>query len=242
MKARDIMTTAVVTVCPGHHVRHAARIMLERSVNGLPVVGDDGNLVGIVTEGDLLPRSVFDTDSPPASGHPPTGGRQKARDYVRAHSWKVGDLMTTEVITVEDGSPVGRIAALMDEHRIKRLPVMRQGSLAGIVSRADMLPTAAAARSERPMHGDEAIRRAILSRLDDVAEFEGARPDVAVSDGIVHLRGEVASQSARRAACVVAEGVPGVAGVADQLRVGGEGKAAAGIAESATDTRGKASE
>lgn len=214
MQAKDIMTTRVVTVSPHHSVRHAAQIMLDRGISGLPVIDDEGRLVGIISEGDLLRRAELGS-----ALHSPNPVRQQARDYVRSHSWKVGDLLTTNVITVGEEIPVGQIAALMEERHVKRLPVMRNGTIVGIVSRADLLRAIAVAKLEAPVSSDEAIRRSVLARLGEVHELNEVRLGVIVSGSIVHLWGDVYSEAARRAAIVVAEGVRGVTGVVDHLSV-----------------------
>lgn len=214
MNAKDIMTTPVVAVSPQHSVRHAAQIMLERRISGLPVVDDEGRLVGMISEGDMLPRMEL---AGHASGR--TGSRQHAGDYIRSHSWRVGDLMTTNVISVDEEAPLCRMAALMEERHVKRLPVMRNGALTGIVSRADLLRAIAVAKVEAPIRGDEAIRRSVLARFGDVHELDGFSLGVIVSEGIVHLWGDVDSEAARRAANVVAECVRGAVGVVDHLRV-----------------------
>ncbi|MGT2467600.1 CBS domain-containing protein (plasmid) [Mesorhizobium atlanticum] len=100
--------------------------MLDHRISGVPVVGDDGRLVGIVSEGGFLRRSELGGLSPP-----------EARDYVKGHSWKVADLMTSDVVVVDEETSIARIALLMQEHGIKRIPVMRGRRLVGVVGRAD---------------------------------------------------------------------------------------------------------
>lgn len=213
MNARDIMTVGVVTVSPDHGVRHAVSIMCDRSISGLPVVNDRGRLVGILTEGDLLRRAELGTDLFLQSSQ----NRQEARDHLKAHSWKVGDVMATDVVTVDEDTPVGKIAALMVERGVKRLPVLRDGALVGIVTRADLLRAIAVARPEPPIKGDDAIRRSVLARIGEVAELRDSGLGVIVSDGIVHLWGQLPSEPARQAVRAIAEGVRGTAGVVDHV-------------------------
>ncbi|TJW00913.1 MAG: CBS domain-containing protein [Mesorhizobium sp.] len=209
MKAKNVMTANVVTVSPHHSVRHAAKIMLEHRISGLPVVDDDGQLVGIVSEGDFLRRSELGT---PASG--------EARGYVKGHSWKVSDLMTSEVVVADEDTPITRISALMQEHGIKRIPVLRRQRLVGVVSRADLLRVFVAANfDDATAAGDNAIRRSILTRLRDDVGVKGDALTLTVSDGMVHFSGTVGSQTERDAIRVVAEGVRGVKGVFDHLNV-----------------------
>jgi CBS domain-containing protein len=209
MKAKDVMTANVVTVSPDHSVGHAARIMLEYRISGLPVVDDGGHLVGIVSEGDFLRRSEL--------GAPAPG---EARSYVKGHSWKVADLMTSDVIVADEDTPIARIAALMREHGVKRIPVLRRQRLVGVVSRADLLRVFVAAKfDDATAAGDNAIRRSILTRLRDDVGVKGDALTLTVSNGLVHFSGTVGSQTERDALRVVAEGVRGVKGVFDHLNV-----------------------
>jgi len=215
MKAKDIMTTRIATVCPGHGVRRAAEIMLERRVSGLPVVGEDGRLVGILTQGDLLRRTNL--------GRRPDSGRgrteRQARDRTGGPIRKVEDVMTRDVITIAEDTSVARMAALMKEYSIKRLPVLRDGQLIGIVSRTDLLRAIVAASPETPPDGDEAIRRNVLARLAEAGNVELARLSIAVTDGVVELCGAVGSESERKWVCAAAESADGVAGVVDRLHI-----------------------
>lgn len=209
MRAKDVMTAKVVTVSPDHSVRHAARIMLDHRISGMPVVDDDGRLAGIVSEGDFLRRSELGA---------PALSPGEARSYVKGHSWKVADLMTSDVVVADEETPIERIPALMQEHGIKRIPVMKGQRLVGIVSRADLLRVVVAAKfDDATAAGDDAIRRSILTRLREDAGVKGDALTLTVTDGLVHFSGAVSSQSERDAVRVVAEGVRGVKGVYDHL-------------------------
>ncbi|RWB97345.1 MAG: CBS domain-containing protein [Mesorhizobium sp.] len=208
MRAKDVMTARVVMVSPDHSVRHAARIMLDHRISGMPVVDDGGRVVGIVSEGDFLRRSELGATAL-SSG--------EARGYVKGHSWKVADLMTSDVVVADEETPIERIAVLMQEHGIKRIPVLRGPRLVGVVSRADLLRAVVAAKFDATAAGDDAIRRSILTRLREDAGVNGDALTLTVSDGLVHFSGAVRSQSERDAVRVVAEGVRGVKGVYDHL-------------------------
>ncbi|TIO05488.1 CBS domain-containing protein [Mesorhizobium sp.] len=209
MKAKDVMTAKVVTVSPDHSVRHAARIMLDHRISGMPVVDDGGRVVGIVSEGDFLRRSELGA---------PALSSGEARGYVKGHGWKVADLMTSDVVVADEEIPIERIAVLMQEHCIKRIPVLRGPRLVGVVSRADLLRVVVAAKlDDATAAGDDAIRRSILTRLREDAGVNGDALILTVSDGLVHFSGAVGSQSERDAVRVVAEGVKGVKGVYDHL-------------------------
>lgn len=217
MKAKDIMTTRVVTLSPGNSVRRAAEIMLDRGVSGLPVIDDDARLVGIISEGDLMRRAEFGIR--PASAATVSSSEQRARAYVKSHSRNVGDVMSSKVVTVDEETPVNRIAALMEEHRIKRVPVTRDGKLVGIVSRRDLMRAIVVAKLDEIAPGDAALRRSVMARLGEDAGLETAKLNVTVANGIVHFWGNVSSESQRDAARVVAEGMRGVVGVVDHLHL-----------------------
>jgi CBS domain-containing protein len=220
MRVKDLMKTSVVTVSPDTSVKHAAQIMLEKKVSGIPVVDDRHMLVGMITEGDLLRRREICAQMPVGPSESDKRSRaERAADFVKSHSWKVADVMTKGVIAVEEEAPVGRVAAMMDEHHVKRIPVTREGRLVGIVSRVDLLRLVAMAEPDDCAPGDTAIRRSILSRLGETAFDDLVKLSVVVSDGVVHLWGNVGSASEKEAARVVSEGVRGVAGVVDHTRL-----------------------
>src|SRR5260370_14938230 len=140
MNAADVMTRIVITV--GHHasIGEAIRLMLDNHVSGLPVVDDGGRPVGILTEGDLLHRSETGTER-----HRPRwleilmGPGRMADEYVRTHGRKVDEIMTRELVTVTEDTPLYEIVQIMERRRIKRVPVLRGEALLGLVSRADLL-------------------------------------------------------------------------------------------------------
>ncbi|MCR4264610.1 CBS domain-containing protein [Nitratireductor sp. ZSWI3] len=225
MRAKDVMTRELVTVTPAHGVRHATQIMLDKDVSGLLVVNDDHALVGIISEGDLLRRTelvvpaMFEPDSAdPAS-------LEHLEAYIKGCSWRVGDVMTRDVVTVDEGAPIGHLAALMNEKGIKRVPVLHEGKLVGVVSRSDLMRIIADYRSPKIAAGDEAIERAVRARIEDVLGARAASVTVAVSGGIVRLSGRVGTGVERTAARVASEGVPGVDGVTNLLRLGDEASA-----------------
>jgi CBS domain-containing protein len=212
MKVKDVMATKVVTVSPDNSVRHAAAIMLDKHVSGLPVVDDEGKLVGLISEGDLLRRSELGLRII-ALPEQSASEEERASAYVKSHAWKVADVMSCNLITVDEEADLAHAATLMAENGIKRLPVIRNGKLAGIVSRADLLHAIATARLDETASGDEAIRRSIVTRLNEDIGFSTVNVTVTVIDGLVHLWGTATSAASRKAACVISEGVRGVRGV-----------------------------
>ena len=136
MKVKDVMATKVATVSPDNSVRRAAGIMLDKHMSGLPVVDDEGLLVGLISEGDLLRRSELGLRII-AAPEQSASVEERASAYEKRHAWKVADVMSRDVVTVDEEADLSHVAKLMAEHGVKRLPVIRNGKLVGIVSRAD---------------------------------------------------------------------------------------------------------
>ncbi len=218
MQAKDLMTTDVITVSADATVSHVAQLLLRHRISAVPVVDAKGKLIGIVSEGDLMRRAETGTE-PHRSWWLNLLARPEeiASDYVRSHAKRVGDLMTRKVVSVGEDEPVSRIAALLEEKRIKRVPVVKDGRLVGIVSRADLLHGIATANLERISQPDEDIRRTLISRMRDEAGVRDWLVNVTVSDGVVHFWGGVRSEEERRAARVAAETVTGVKAVEDHM-------------------------
>lgn len=216
MDVAEIMTRDLVSLMPGHSVRHAAQIMLEHRVSGVPVVEND-KVVGMLTEGDLLRRVELGTDG--RSLHFLLSPAGAARDFVRTHSWRVADVMSSPVVTVVDSMPLADAAVLLSTRGIKRVPVLRDGQLVGILSRSDLLKIIAQSHPEKMVEGEEALRRAAQARVAELAIF-AVSPIVTVEGRVAHLWGMVRSQAERDAARVAVEAVPGLAGTEDHLRIG----------------------
>ena len=216
MKAKDLMTRNVVTLLPGNSVRHAARMMIDNDISGLPVIDDSGALVGMLTEGDLLGRTELGLVLRGA-GEAPLA--ERARGHIKAQGLMVGDVMSPGAIAFAEEAPATKVAALLDEHAIRRIPVTRDGRLVGIVSRRDLLRLVADARLDPALPGDAAIARAVSARLGEDASLETADISVSVDRGVVELRGTVALPIQKNAARVIAESVRGVTDVVDHLQV-----------------------
>jgi CBS-domain-containing membrane protein len=217
MRAIDVMARDVVTAAPETTVQGAAQLMINHRISGIPITDGDRRLLGIVTEGDLLRRVETGTErqhSPWSEWFSPNS--RLAAEYIKSHARRVADVMTREVTSVDEFATLGEIADLMETKRIKRVPVVHDGKLVGIVSRADLLKVLASDGASPP---DEERDRSIHSRL--FAELRNQRwsrlnePDIVVADGVVHLWGVVGSEEERRALRVAAENIPGVRGVED---------------------------
>jgi len=143
LDAASIMTRDVVTARPTDTVAQVAHLLSEHAISAVPVCDDSGTLLGMVSEGDLM-RPFVDSNVRRRSWWLTllADGADLAPeflDYVRLDRHEVGDLMTKPVITTSEGAHVTELAELMVRHRIKRLPIVRNGKLAGIVSRADVI-------------------------------------------------------------------------------------------------------
>jgi CBS domain-containing protein len=221
MKVRDIMSTKVVTVSPNTTVRDIAGLMVEKHVSGLPVLSDSGTLVGVVSEGDLLRRPELGTQK-----HRRrwisffSGVDEQAREFTKTHALRAGDVMTEQVIHVSEQTSLGDVVGLMEKHRIKRLPVLSDGKLVGIVSRADLLRALAARQANPippPAESDATIRAAMNDVLKNEEWAMSAMVNVIVSEGVVHLWGVIDSDDQRQALRVAAENIPGVTTVEEHL-------------------------
>jgi CBS domain-containing protein len=219
MNVSDVMTHNVITLMPGHSVKHAAQIMLDYEVSGVPVV-DAGALVGIITEGDLMRRTEFGL---PRSGVQSrvttTAAAGSARDFVKSHSWRVGDVMSRPVVTVSEDTPLDDVAILLGTRGIKRLPVLRSGELVGVVSRSDLLKIIAGSAPEGVAAGDAAFGIAASARLRDAGPIFAITPTVTVEHGVVHVWGQIRSEAERDAARVAIESIQGIGGIEDHLTV-----------------------
>lgn len=222
MQAKHIMTRDVVTVSADTSVGAAARLMTERRISALPVVDAAGRLEGIVSEGDLAFRVETGTERPRSWWLSlVSSADDRAADFVKAHGRSVADVMTRDVVTVDEAAPLADIARILEERHIKRVPVLEDGRLAGIVSRADLVRALASASDPigpTPSPDDETLREQVDTALR-AAGWAGSFPvGVSVSDGVVHLWGFADSETRRTAIRVLVEEIPGVRRVENHLK------------------------
>jgi len=220
MKAAHIMSRNVISVQPETTISQAAHLMLLHGISGLPVVDSDGDVVGIVTEGDFLRRAETGTQRQrPRWLQFLIGPGRLAEEYVRSTSRRVEDVMTRSVHAIDEDMPLSDIVDLMERHRIKRLPVLRDRKLVGIVSRANLLHALASLAREikSTPADDEAIREALLAELNQASWAPLGMVDIIVRNGTVEYWGTLFDERKRRALIVAAENVPGVKSVRDHL-------------------------
>ena len=221
MKARDLMVSPVVTVKPDTTVRDVAKLFVERQISAVPVVDEQGKIVGIVTEGDLIHRAEIGTERKRSWWMLLLAeDNALAADYIKAHARTVADVMTRNVVTAAPDTPLNEIATLLEKHRIKRIPIVRDGELVGIVSRANLVQAIASSGSKIDMPlSDAAIRDKLLAHLSAQSWAHTGLLNVTVNDGIVDLWGISDSETERKAIHVAAEATEGVRGVNDHLIV-----------------------
>lgn len=219
MLVHTVMTTPVISVDPSTSVEYAARLMIANGVSGLPVISKEGReLVGIVSEGDFLRRAELGTE-PKRSWWLQLLSTEgsSAEEYVHTHGRTVANVMSTNVVTVNEESPLEDAVSLMVKRNIKRLPVLQNGRMVGIVTRSDLLKALMVILSSKGGgHFDD-------SRIRSDIETELARQNwggpirVSVVDGVVDLDGAVFDDRVRAATRVAAENVRGVKSVNDNL-------------------------
>lgn len=220
MNAGDIMTQSTVSVDPDDFLAHAVELMLKRRISGLPVVDNTGALVGILTEGDLLRRVELGTQKRrPRWIEFLIGPGRLASEYVSAAGRKVHEVMTTPVQTVAEDTPLAEVVKIMESRQIKRVPVVRDGQVVGIVSRANLLRALVTfARDTKPTNvSDASIRQQLLAELAKQSWAPVALVDVIVRNGVVHLWGTLTEERQRQGIRVLAENTPGVKRVEDHL-------------------------
>ena len=222
MLAKEIMTTDVLKATPDQSIHDVVHKLLERSVSALPVVDDAGRLVGIISEGDLLRRVETGTERKRSWWlDMMVSNEERSRDFLKSHAVHVRDVMTRKVISVEEDTPASEIAGILEENRVKRVPVVRGDRLVGIVSRADIIRALAVQHIPivtRP-EGDLALRQTVLEVIGKSEVATGSYVNVLVKDGVVHLWGLANSPEQKTALHVAVEEIPEVASIQDHIQI-----------------------
>jgi CBS domain-containing protein len=220
MNASDVMSKAVVSVMPDTSIEDMAKKMEEYRISGFPVVDASGKLVGMITEGDCLRRIELGTERKRSLWRTflSTQGTL-AEEYIRSHARKVADVMTRDPITVEENTKLEDVIHLMEKHQIKRVPVVRNGAIVGILSRANLVQALAGLlRTGGPVSADDAaIRNSVRAALDGLPWATKEFISVTVKDGVVDLWGSFTGFRQDEAAVIAAESVAGVKEVRSHL-------------------------
>ena len=221
MKAADVMVSNVISVGQDASVQEVAEVLLRNRVSAVPVLGTKGELVGIVSEGDLMRRPEAGTERRQSWWLALlTSSEGMASDYIKSHSRKVVDVMTRRVVTATPDTPVADVAALLEKHAIKRVPIVKHGKIVGIVSRANLLQALASLKNVPPGTTDDAsIRAKLTSKLANEQWTKPSLLNLIVHDGTVDLWGIAYSQTEKKAVRVLVESTPGVRAVNDNLIV-----------------------
>jgi len=224
MKARDIMVMNVITVGPEASVRQVADILFKSRISALPVVDEHGELIGIVSEGDLARRAELETDYRRSWWLETFARKSKetlAVEYVKSHARRVEDVMTRRVITATPGTPLRDIAALLEKNRIKRVPIVAKGKVVGIVSRANLIQALASLseESKQSAASDSTIRQKVMAQFKSEQWSKHSLLNATVQGGTVKLWGIVDSEAEKEAARVAAEQVFGVKAIENNVTV-----------------------
>jgi CBS domain-containing protein len=219
MRAADVMTTDVISVSPSQSVQDVADLLLANRISAVPVLLEGGELIGIVSEGDLMRRAEAGTARRRSWWLELLAAPETADTYVREHGRQVADVMTRYLVTVGPETPLSEIADLMEKKAIKRVPVVDEGRLVGIVSRANLLQALAAFKGDLPGEStaDDAAIRADLLRRIEAEPWKPSLLNVIVHDGAVELWGFADNPNQKRATRIAAEATPGVRAVNDNI-------------------------
>jgi CBS domain-containing protein len=222
MRAKDIMVTEVITVGPQASVRNVAKLLLGNRISAVPVIDEHGELIGIISEGDLARRAEVDTH-PHRSWWLEMFSRKSkealAKEYMKSRGSKVRDVMTKNVITAKPTTSLRDIAMLLEKHRIKRVPIVTNGRMIGIVSRANLIQALASLPEddEQSTISDARVRKNIMKQFKSEKWTKGSLLNVTVHNGTVKMWGVVDSEAEKEAARVAAELVKGVRAIENNL-------------------------
>jgi CBS domain-containing protein len=222
MRASDLMTTDLVCIRPTQTIKEAADLMLEHRISALPVIDENGKLIGLLSEGDLIRRYELGTERRRSRfSRFFTDVVVLAEEFVRTHARQVGDLMTTDLTTATPDTSLADIADLMEERRIRRVPILDHGKLVGIIARRDLVRALvgdapqllAAGMADRMIHDAICadIRRQPWANLSDMG--------IRVTNGVVRFGGIVSTDAQHKALVLLAQNIPGVKAVEDEIAV-----------------------
>jgi CBS domain-containing protein len=222
MKAAEVMVRNVITIGPDATIGEVADLLVTHRISAMPVVDGNGKIVGVVSEGDLLRRAEAGTDLKRSHWLEwMMPGQTLAAEFVKSHSRRVSDVMTRKVIAVTPDTPLNELATTLEKNGIKRVPVVENGKLVGIVSRSNLVQALASLykRATPATIDDAKLRSNVVAQLESQSWTHPSLLNVIVHDGNVELWGIVDSAAEKSAVRVAAEVTPGVKSVNDNLQV-----------------------
>jgi CBS domain-containing protein len=219
MKVRDVMTHGVIGVAKGASVAEAVETMLRSHVSALFVFDPKHELIGVVSEGDLLRRSELGSERKrPRWLEFLLGGGRLAETYAHEHGRKVEEVMTSDVETITEDAELSEAVDRMIRRRVKRLPVVRGETVVGVIARSDLLKGLLTATSaSKGPHSDAEIKAAIQAELDKLDWAPRASVRVEVQNGVVTFTGAITDERLRDGLKVIAENTPGCLAVHDHM-------------------------
>lgn len=221
MKAQDIMSTKIATVGPDTPLNEAAALMLERGISGLPVVDRSGKVLGVISEGDLMRRAEDSKDTRRSWWlRLISSDANESKNFIKTHGLTARETMSSPAVVAGVDDDLSTLAHKLEKTGIKRLPIVADGHLVGIVSRADILRAMAADTAFAPPardRNDREIREAFLACIGKEPWAQSAVVNPVVIDGAVHLWGVVEDRDQRKALLAAARGLDGVKAVEDHL-------------------------
>jgi CBS domain-containing protein len=221
MQVKDVMTTKVITAKPDASVTDIAKLLIKHRISGIPIVDEKNALVGIISESDLMRRPETKTERHSSWWlHLIQDPTDQALTYIKSHGRHAKDVMTRDIATVSEDTSLDEIAQLLEGRRIKRVPVLRDGKLVGIISRADLLRALAGSKQVQPSSTDEQeLRKAAESAIEKHAGFDAKFVSVVVSNDVARIWGGVELPATKDAARIAVENVPGITAVEDNVNV-----------------------
>ena len=223
MHARDVMTSPAITATPQTTLLEIVQLMLEHRISGVPIVNEAKALVGLVSEGDLVRRKEIGIEQRRSWWLSMFGNAAVLADeFIKSHGVTAKEVMTKNVITADEDTPLWKIAEILEKEKIKRVPIVHHGRMVGIVSRANLLQALTLHQKtmlDQPSREDSAIRDELLQLLKDESWANLSHVNVMVTQGTVHLWGSVRSEAQREALSVAAKGISGVRDVVNHAHL-----------------------
>jgi len=223
MKAQDIMTRDVTTVSPNTSVRDIAAVMVEKHISGVPVLTDNGQIIGMVSQSDLLHRAELGTERKYKWWFRSLADSNAlAQDYAKAHGRKAHDIMSRYVVSVRDDAELRDVADILDNYRIKRVPVVQEGRLVGIITRGDLVRALSQVQISKAAKkiDNAALHKTLHDRIRSQYWVNESYISLTVNDGVVELWGFVDTVDQHSALRSLVEETDGVSRVEDKLSVG----------------------